>query len=41
MFLIQAFSETGPDASLAGLLWAAMGLFFLMAAVGWVASRGK
>lgn len=31
----------GPDNSLSWLLWVALGFFFLMVVVGWLASRNK
>jgi hypothetical protein len=39
MFALVLLSEAGPDASLAWILWVAMGFFFLMVAVGWAVSR--
>jgi hypothetical protein len=41
LYLIQFFSEGGPDTSLAWLLWVALGFFFLTVLVGWLSSRGK
>ena len=41
MHAIQLLSEAGPNASLAWLLWAALGFFFLMVVVGWAVSQKK
>jgi large subunit ribosomal protein L17 len=41
MFAIRFLSEGGPDASLAWLLWVALGFFLLMVVVGWWVSKNK
>jgi len=41
MLTLLLLSETGPDTSLAWILWTAMGFFFLMVLVGWAVSRNK
>lgn len=41
MFLMQLLSEAGPDTSLAWILWAGLGFFFLMVLAGWWASTRR
>lgn len=39
MHVLIFLSEGGPNTSLSWLLWIALGFFFLMVVVGWLASR--
>jgi hypothetical protein len=41
MLFMQLFSEEIPNTELGWLLYVALGFFFLMVVVGWLASRKK
>ncbi|MCL4527851.1 MAG: hypothetical protein M1282_00365 [Chloroflexi bacterium] len=41
MLALRILSESGPDSSLSWMLLWALGLFFLIAAIGWLTSGNK
>lgn len=38
---MRLFSEAGPDASLAWILWIGLAFFFLMVVIGWWVSSKR
>jgi hypothetical protein len=41
VYALNLMLQEGPNTSLSWLLWVALGFFFLMVVVGWLASRNK